>query len=169
MSPTSHCSGAFCTCRGDGLGEPQGAGLAPVQHARGELLRRGPCKRRSRALVLPRSSTATRGVNSPAATSPTGSRWPAFASRWTVRPLDGQRVYRAPVAIRSSPSAFTCPSSPLALRPGPASAGGWTSTTGARPHSSLNGRTPEEAYTRGEADRAWGSAPPPASQTQLES
>ena len=27
--------------RGDGLGEPQGAGLAPVQHARGELLRRG--------------------------------------------------------------------------------------------------------------------------------
>ena len=48
--------------------------------------------------------------------------------------------------------------------------GGWMDFYNrCRPHSSLNGRTPEEAYTSGEADRAWGSAPPPASQTQLES
>ena len=54
---------------------------------------------------------------------------------------------------------YTCPSSPLALRPEPASAGGWTATTGAGPTRRSNGRTPEEAYTRGEADRSLGLRP----------
>ena len=60
--------------------------------------------------------------------------------------MDGKGRWMANVFIerlwrRSSTSASTCPSSPLALRPGPASAGGWTSTPGAGPtHRSTVGR-----------------------------
>ena len=70
---------------------------------------------------------------------------------------------------RSSTSASTCPSSPLALRPGPASAGGWTSTTGAGPtRRSTVGRQKRRTLAT-KLTGAWGSAPPPVSQTQLES
>ena len=108
--------------RGDGLGEPQGAVLASVQHAR---CASRPCTRRSSAMALRRSSTVTRAANSPASTSPTCSRRRAFASRGRQGPLDGQRVHRAAVAIAQVRVYLSTGS--------PASAGGWTSTTGVGP------------------------------------
>ena len=70
---------------------------------------------------------------------------------------------------RSNTSASPCPSSPLALRPGPASAGGGTSTTGAGPTRRSTVGRPKRRTLATKLTGAWGSAPPPASQTQLES
>ena len=145
--------------RGNGLGEPQGArpGACPTRSRRASASR--PCERRSRALVLPRSSIATRGVNSPAATSPTCSRRLVFASRWTARAAGWTTCLSSACGDRSSTecvylSEFTTGSE---ARTG---IGGWMDFYNrCRPHSSLNGRTPEEAYTRGEADRSLGLRP----------
>ena len=80
-----------------------------------------------------RSSTATRGANAPASTSPTCSRRLAFVFRWTGRAAGWTPSSSSGCGVRSSTSASTCLSSRPAPRPGPASAGGWTSTTGADP------------------------------------
>ena len=93
----------------------------------------------------------------------------AFASRWTARAAGSTTCLSSACGDRSSTSACTCPSSPLALRPGPASAGGWTSTTGAGPtRRSTVGRQKRRTLAT-KLTGAWGSARPPASQTQLES
>ena len=139
--------------RGDGLGEPQGPVLAPVQHARCALLCGRPCTRRSSAMALRRSLIATRAANSPASTSPTCSRRLASASRWTARAagwttcsssgcgdsLKYECVYLSEFATGSQ------------ARTG---IGWWMDFYDRRrPHSSLNDRTPQEAYTDGGTTR----------------
>ena len=133
-----------------------------------ELLRRGLAKRRSRAMVLPRSSIATReSIHQRRLHRRAQGGWRSHLDGWQG-PLDGQRVYRAPGRSLKYECVYLAEFT-TGSEARTASAGGWTSTTGAGPTRPLNGRTPEEAYTSDEADRAWGSTPPPASQTQLES
>ena len=93
----------------------------------------------------------------------------AFASRWTARAAGWTTCLSSACGDRSSTSAFNCPSSPLALRPGPASAGGWTSTTGAGPTRRSTVGRPKRRTLATKLTGAWGSAPRPVSQTQLES
>ena len=106
--------------------------------------------RRSSAMALRRSSTVTRAANSPASTSPTCSRRRAFASRWTARAAGWRTCSSSGCGDRSSTSASTCLSSRPAPRPGPASAGGWTSTTGVGPtRRSTTGRRTRRTLTTG--------------------
>ena len=78
-------------------------------------------------------------------------------------------IYRAPVAIAQVRVRVPVRVLPLALRPGPASAGGWTSTTGAGPTRRSTVGRPKRRTLATKLTGAWGSAPPPASPTLLES
>ena len=110
---------------------------------------------------LQRFSIATRAANSPASTSPTCSRRRAFASRWTAKAAGWTTCSSSGCGDRSSTSASTCRSSLPAPRPGPESAGGWTSTTGAGPtRRSTTGRRTRRTLTTGlTRARGYGRSP----------
>ena len=155
-------------CR-DGLGEPQGAVLAPRARPRRRSAHRA-CWTGARALWPSGDLQQRPGQpNSPASTSLTCSRRLAFASRWTARVAGWTTCSSSGCGDRSSTSASTCLSSRLAPRPGPASAGGWTSTTGAGPtRRSTTGRRPRRILTTG-LTGAGRYAPVPVSPRSLES
>ena len=109
-----------------------------------------PCTRRSSAMALRRSLIATKAANSPASTSPTCSRRLASASRWTARAAGWTTCSSSGCGDRSRTNASTCPSSQPVPRLGPASVGGWTSTTGAGPtRRSMTGRRRRRTLTEG--------------------
>ena len=185
VTGTSHGSGAFCTwSRYHGLGEPQGAGLSAIlQHAtRRRCLRRGLARGATRKglMVLPRSSIATRGVNSPAVDFTDVPSKEAGRCRIS---MDGKGRWMDNVCHRA-PTRRSLKYECVYL----SEFDHWlleardvrhrrvrldvSTGTGAEPHS--------VAQTVGRLEAgvllaptltgsAWGSAPPPASQTQLES
>ena len=110
-------------------------------------------ERRSSAMALLRSSIATRAANSPVSSSPTCSKRLAFVSRWTARAAGWTTCLSSGCGDRSSTSASTWPSSQPVPRPGPKSAGGWTSTTGAGPtRRSTTGRPKKRTLTTGRTE-----------------
>ena len=142
--------------RRDGLGEPQGAVLAPVQTRSMRTSASRPCTRRSSTMALRRSSTATRGANSPASTSPTCSRRLAFASRWTARAAGWTTCSSSGCGDRSSTECVYL--AEFATGAQARTGIGWWMDfyDRRRPHSALNDRTPAEAYTDDGADRSPG-------------
>ena len=74
----------------------------------------------------------------------------ASASRWTARAAGWTTCSSSGCGDRSSTNASTCPSSQPVPRLGPASVGGWTSTTGAGPtRRSMTGRRRRRTLTEG--------------------
>ena len=111
----------------------------------------------------PEIFNSDQGGHSPASISPTRSRRPAFASRWTARAAGWTTCSSSGCGAHSSTNASTCPSLPLAPRPGAGSAGGWTSTTSAdRTLRSTTGRRRRRTLTEG-LRGARGYAPSPVS------
>ena len=88
-----------------------------------------PWPRRSNATGPPRSSTPTRGANSQAWPSPTGSRTLGSTSRWTARAAGWITSSSSGCGARSNMSRSIWRSTPRAPTPAPASAGGSSSTT----------------------------------------
>ena len=88
-----------------------------------------PWPRRSNATGPPRSSTPTRGANSQAWPSPTGSRTLGSTSRWTARAAGWITSSSSGCGARSNMSRSVSRSTPRAQTPAPASAGGSSSTT----------------------------------------
>ena len=131
---------------------------APVQHARGELLRRG-LARGARCYGPPEI------FNSDQESQFTSVDFTDVLKEAGVRiSMDGkgrwmdnvfiERLWRSLKYECVYRSEFTTGSE---ARPG---IGGWMDFYNrCRPHSSLNGRTPEEAYTSDEADRSLGLRP----------
>ena len=127
--------------------------------ARCELLRRG-LARGARALWPSGDlQQPTRAANSPASTSPTCSRRLAFASRWTARAAGWTTCSSSGCGAHSSTNASTCPSLPPAPRPGVGFSWWMDFYNERRPHSALDDRTPQEAYTDGEVARSPGLRP----------
>ena len=145
--------------RGHGLGEPEDLGLAAVEHARVELLCRSLGRGARTLRAPPRSSTPTRGANSQAWPSPTGSRTPGSKSRWTARAAGWITSSSSGCGARSNMSRSTWRSTPRAPTPAPASAGGSSSTTsGDRTRRSGTERPTKRTMWGLLRDR--GSAPP---------
>ena len=98
----------------------------------------------------PEIFNSDQAANSPASTSPTCSRRLASASRWTARAAGWTTCSSSGCGDRSRTNASTCPSSQPVPRLGPASVGGWTSTTGAGPtRRSMTGRRRRRTLTEG--------------------
>ena len=155
----SPAAGLSIPGRRDGLGEPHGAVLAAVQHARCELLRRG-LARGARALwpsgdlqQRPGQPIHQRRLHRRA-----HGGWHSHLDG-RHGPLDGQRVHRAAVALTQVRMRLDL--SEFATGSEARSGISWWMDfyNERRPHSALDDRTPQEAYTDGEVARSPGLRP----------